>query len=69
MSRTDDAFIAIIKAKQVQHAVTSVTNPLARDAFEYGRVSGFLQGLLAAEAWYLELISEREKSNESKHKD
>lgn len=67
MSRTDDAYIAILKSRQVQHALTSVQNPTARDAFEYGRVSGFLQGLLAAEAWYLELISEKDKgkSNES----
>ena len=68
MSRTDDAYITTLKSKQVQHAVASVTNPIARDSFEYGRVSGFLQGLLAAEAWYLELIAEKERSNESKHK-
>lgn len=70
MSRTDDTYITLLKAKQVQHALTSVTNPVARDSFEYGRVSGFLQGLLSCEAWYLELISEKEKrSNESKSTD
>ena len=68
MSRTDDAYIATLKSKQVQHALTSVTNPIARDSFEYGRVSGFLQGLLQAEKWYLELIDENERERESKLK-
>lgn len=68
MSRIDDAYITLLKAKQVQHAITSVTTPVVRDAFEYGRVSGFLQGLLQAEAWYIELISQNEKEKESKLK-
>jgi len=65
MARRDDVFIGSLKQAQVDHALNSLKAPKSGDSHEYGRVSGFLQGLMYAEELYLKLLQDEE---EDKHK-
>jgi hypothetical protein len=60
-----DRFLALLEQTRSSHAVTSLISPKDRSEFEYGRVSGFFQGLAVAEELVNQVISE-ERQNELK---
>lgn len=62
MPRHDgDHFLDDLIEAEKSHALKSLQTPQARDAFEYGRVSGVAQGLRVAREIYLQRLEEKDK--------
>ena len=55
---TEAQIIARIKAEQHEHAVTALSRPEKRDAFEYGYRVGIMEGLRKAEELLLKIVRE-----------
>lgn len=54
-------FLTLLDKMRTDHAVNCLLSPKDPTAFEYGRVSGFLQGLQVAHDTYLSIVKEEEK--------
>lgn len=54
--------LKLLAAKRDEHAVASLISPKHRSSFEYGRVSGFFQGLQVAEELLLQIVAEEERT-------
>jgi hypothetical protein len=61
MAERFDRYLDRLAKAKVEHATHSLTSPKDRDAFEFGRVTGFYQGLLVAEQLVNEVLAEEEK--------
>lgn len=53
-----EKFLSRLKERQPQFAVEALSNAGQRDAFEFGRMSGVLQGLKMAESILEDILGE-----------
>ena len=65
--RFDRYLDRLVKA-QVEHATSSLKSPKDRDAFEFGRVSGFYQGLKYAEQLVNDVLTEEDRKTNEREK-
>jgi hypothetical protein len=62
--KIEEAFIRALRDKQAEFARESLSKPQARDAFEFGRVSGIYVGLALAMELFETILDGDEKEED-----
>ena len=58
-----DVLLKHIEARMIECAQSALANPSARDAFEYGRMSGIYAGLYEAKQIVITILDEEDEKN------